>query len=226
MFVSRFMPRLGRRYFSSVKYSNPSLYFNKPSPVLFNVVYDIEDYKNFIPYCSESKILAKHKKYMEALLTVDFGLFTETYVSKVTVFKSTNPNEPSFIHSASNQEGLFKKLESEWRFYQVDKDKTRVEYRLEFEFKNPVYQRFSNMVIDKVGKRILEAFAKRFKTVQMQLVEEVNQAVDSFAQWDLKPQEKVTTLVKPEERPASLECDDMFDLFGTGTISMPSKKKL
>jgi len=47
----------------------------------------VSEYKHFVPYCKESKVVYKNDKLMLAKLTVGFGGISESYTSKVTLEK-------------------------------------------------------------------------------------------------------------------------------------------
>ena len=45
---------------------------------------NVAEYKNFVPFCTDSKVVFKNDKLMLAKLTVGFGVISESYTSKVT----------------------------------------------------------------------------------------------------------------------------------------------
>jgi coenzyme Q-binding protein COQ10 len=50
-------------------------------------VADVDKYKEFVPYCTDSKILSRKNNVMEAELVVGFKLLEERYTSIVTLDK-------------------------------------------------------------------------------------------------------------------------------------------
>ena len=51
----------------------------------FQVIYEVQNYKHFVPFCSNSTIIKKKGfSYFEAELTVNFKLYSDSYISKVT----------------------------------------------------------------------------------------------------------------------------------------------
>lgn len=52
---------------------------------MFEVVADVEKYKDFLPWCKNSVILSRNGNEIQAELTIGFNIFEEKYVSKVVM---------------------------------------------------------------------------------------------------------------------------------------------
>ncbi|EIN10774.1 hypothetical protein PUNSTDRAFT_100548 [Punctularia strigosozonata HHB-11173 SS5] len=94
---------------------------------LYNIVSDVSSYPNFVPFCTNARILTTSPilqpmssdraqqlpapSVMEAELTVGFMSLKESYVSRVTCV----PHD-SVRAEASSSTPLFKTLVTEWRF--------------------------------------------------------------------------------------------------------------
>ena len=52
---------------------------------LYDLVSNVAEYRNFVPLCTDSKVVFKNDKLMLAKLTVGFAGITESYTSKVTL---------------------------------------------------------------------------------------------------------------------------------------------
>jgi coenzyme Q-binding protein COQ10 len=78
---------------------------NRFSPEqVFNIVAQVDKYQEFLPWCKESKILSvsSNGTLMKALLKIGFQVFTEEYISLVTLTWPSKIEALSFskiIHS-------------------------------------------------------------------------------------------------------------------------------
>ncbi|PVZ98072.1 hypothetical protein BB558_005935 [Smittium angustum] len=91
---------------------------------LYNVVSDVDNYKNFVPWCIDSSVFLETKKeilgqngkvsQVQAALKIGFKQFSEKYTSTVEM------HEHSKVSSTSIDSLLFKKLISTWTFTPVE----------------------------------------------------------------------------------------------------------
>lgn len=57
------------------------------------------EYKSFVPFCTDSKVVFKNDKLMLAKLTVGFGMITESYTSKITFQRPSLVEVRALFHS-------------------------------------------------------------------------------------------------------------------------------
>lgn len=93
-----------------------------------------------------------------ARLTANFKVYHDSYLSHVTS-KSYGKGDYTIVSKADS--GMFKFLNSTWDIKNEGPNKCFVDYNLEFEFNNFLYQSVSGMVLDVVGAKTLEAFEQR-----------------------------------------------------------------
>jgi len=128
------------------------------SEQLFEVVSNVDKYQEFVPWCKQSTILRNSKhagsissdsssstcsnelvqpeapRELEAELVVGFGVFTERYVSKVSLEANKS------VVAVSNQTNLFEHLRTEWKFLPASDPKSCwVTFQVDFHFKNALY---------------------------------------------------------------------------------------
>ena len=100
---------------------------------LIELVLDIEKYKDFIPYCLDSKVYERNdigdKIFIVADLTIGKGIFKDTYKSDVRF----NKKEDTIY--VTNIDGPLKYLENRWYFNQKG-NMTEVSFDVDFELKN------------------------------------------------------------------------------------------
>ena len=124
---------------------------------LIELVLDIEKYKDFIPYCLDSKVYERNDKgdkiFIVADLTIGKGIFKDTYKSDV---KYNKLNNTIYV---TNIDGPLKYLENIWKFTEKD-NFTEVSFDVDFELKN----KFLNILMTKSFQFGLEKIADAFQT--------------------------------------------------------------
>ena len=131
------------------------------------MVLDIEKYPEFVPWCLNSKIYSKKdrddKIEIVADLTIGKSFFNETFKSYVIYNKSLDS-----IH-VTNIDGPLKHLENKWFFKQKERN-SEVDFRVDFELKNKIFNMLMVKSFDIGLKKIAKAFEKRaaelFKSTQ------------------------------------------------------------
>jgi len=100
---------------------------------LINMVLDIEQYPDFVPWCLEGKVNKKNETEdfieIEAELKVGKRFINETYSSLVLYSKKKD------LITVTNIKGPLKYLKNEWRFKELN-NKTQLEFSIDFELKN------------------------------------------------------------------------------------------
>ena len=75
--------------------------FNYPTKKVIDLILNINEYKNFLPWCNESIIHSKEEKknydIIIADLEIGYKIFSDTYSSKVIYDKKKNIIEVSFL---------------------------------------------------------------------------------------------------------------------------------
>tara|TARA_Y100001960_G_scaffold313453_1_gene376407 strand:- start:147 stop:596 length:450 start_codon:yes stop_codon:yes gene_type:complete len=125
---------------------------------LIKMVLDIEKYPEFVPWCLNSKIYSKKDKddkiEIVADLTIGKSFFNETFKSYVIYEKSLDS-----IH-VTNIDGPLKHLENKWFFKQKERN-SEVDFRVDFELKNKIFNMLMVKSFDIGLKKIAKAFEKR-----------------------------------------------------------------
>ena len=123
---------------------------------LIELVLDIEKYKDFIPYCLDSKVYERNDKgdkiFIVADLTIGKGIFKDTYKSDVKYNKLDNT-----IY-VTNIDGPLRYLENVWKFTEKD-NFTEVSFNVDFELKN----KFLNILMTKSFNYGLNKIADAFQ---------------------------------------------------------------
>jgi len=135
--------------------------FNYSKKDLIELVLKIDDYKFFLPWCINSKILTidKNKGDLKIIADLDIGFksFREIYTSEVIY---NNQNSKITVTSIS---GNIKKLINIWEFEEIDKKSCNVVFFIDIELKNPIINILFSKFFNYGFEKILNSFEQRAK---------------------------------------------------------------
>ena len=148
------------RVFSSTKT------VHHPPDKLFQVVADVAKYSEFVPFCAASRVLKKHgPKKFEAELEIGFKVFSERYVSEVTLEEDLDTKKKTVTATAvppKYDDGLFTRLVSTWRFEPgPDENTTKVQFEIDFKVNSVVHSQVVSLVFEEVSRLQIGAFETR-----------------------------------------------------------------
>lgn len=126
---------------------------------LYALVADIERYDEFLPWCVKSRFKKREsEELVVAELVIGFKMFRERFVSRVHL------EHPDRIF-VDYLEGPMRYLSNEWVFTPIEDDnsKCKVEFFVDFEFKNPILQRMVGLFFSEAFRRMVTAFENRAK---------------------------------------------------------------
>lgn len=128
-----------------------------PPRELYDVVYDVDSYSEFVPWCTRSRVLAHiDDTHAAAELAVGFNMLSERYTSLITAtpYSSVTVDVPN--------SSLFDYLVNDWTFEEgPDEASTKLSFYVEFRFRSPLYQRITNQFFNAVVKNMVSAFEAR-----------------------------------------------------------------
>lgn len=131
---------------------------------MFDLVADVGHYKDFVPWCVASRISKwDGSNVFYADLVIGYKMFRERFSSKVMLQRPV-PGQVGRIH-IEYLEGPLKHLKNQWLFHEEQDGKCRIEFSVEFEFKNLFFQSLVNLFFNEVVKRMVGAFETRAKTL-------------------------------------------------------------
>ena len=133
--------------------------FNYSKNDLVELVLRIDDYKFFLPWCINSKILTSDKIKEDLKITADleigFKSFREVYTSKVFY---DNKNSKIEVTSVSVN---IKKLLNIWEFESINKKSCNVNFFIDIELKNPIINIIFSKFFNYGFEKILNSFEQR-----------------------------------------------------------------
>ena len=122
--------------------------------LMYNLVNDIEQYPQFLPWCSEATILERGDQQLTASLTLQTGKIKQSFATR-------NIMVPGKQIDVSLVRGPFKHLSGCWQFIDVGDEQCRIEYEMNFEFKNRLLKMALSGVFNKIAGSLVDAFTQR-----------------------------------------------------------------
>lgn len=124
---------------------------------LFDLASDVARYPEFIPWIKTLKVSDRRegdgRMQCRAEASVGFKGFSETFVTDVDARREELAIDVSLVR------GPFRKLRNTWRMT-AQGDATRVDFAIEFEFRNFVLQTLADANKAYAVRRVIDAFVK------------------------------------------------------------------
>ncbi|WP_022683160.1 type II toxin-antitoxin system RatA family toxin [Sphingobium bisphenolivorans] len=121
---------------------------------MFDLVSDVASYPEFLPWVSAIRVRADSKTEMVADMIVGFKGIKESFTSRV------HKERPDHVR-VDYLDGPLKYLCNEWRFRSDGKGGVLVDFEVEFEFKNRLFEMLAGQMFDKALRKMIGAFETR-----------------------------------------------------------------
>jgi coenzyme Q-binding protein COQ10 len=121
---------------------------------MFDLVADVNRYPEFLPWCQGARIITQTEREMTADLIIGFRVFRERFTSRVHL------DRPGHIR-VSYVRGPLKYLHNDWRFSPKPDGGCIVDFHVDFEFKNRVFESLVGTLFSEATKRMVNAFEER-----------------------------------------------------------------
>ena len=128
---------------------------------MYAIVADVERYPEFVPWCVALRILKRETVGPREILlcetVVGFQALREKYTSRVTAMAGDHRIDVEQVS------GVFRKLDTHWRFTPIDANSCRVDFAIDFEFKSRVLGAVAGAAFGLVVAQMTKAFEDRAK---------------------------------------------------------------
>ena len=117
---------------------------------LYELVSDVEDYPNFLPWCLGLRVTDREECLIQADMIVGFKMFREKFTSKVTL----TPKERIDVEYL---DGPFKYLENRWLFREKEGG-CEIDFFIDFEFRSRLLRKIMEPLFYEAVRRMVRAF--------------------------------------------------------------------
>ena len=132
---------------------------------MYALVADIERYPEFLPWNAAARIRSRQpgpeagSELVEADLVISFKVFRERFGSRVTLWPEQKRIDTEYL------DGPFKYLKSGWSFADLPHGSCKVDFFVDFEFRNAILGKVIGVVFGEAMSRIVRAFEDRAKAL-------------------------------------------------------------
>ena len=139
-----------------MKRSKKEIYIDHKAEDLYNIVLDIEKYPNYIPWCTSIEIKNKKQNNIRAEMIVNYKFFSTQKFTSNVIF-----NTNKLFIQTNYIEGPLKNLSTVWEFKKIENNKSKIIFSIDFEFKNFLHQKISELFFPLIEKKMIDSFLKR-----------------------------------------------------------------
>ncbi len=125
---------------------------------MFRLVNDIESYAQFLPWCTDTKILHKAETQVTATVSLAMGKLRQSFTTENTM-------ESDRLINMRLVTGPFKKLEGSWGFQPHNDNGCLIKLHMDFEFENKLLKYTLGGAFNKIVNSLVAAFAERAQQV-------------------------------------------------------------
>ncbi len=133
--------------------------------IIGNIILDIEDYQNFIPYCNSSKILMQSESFIKAEIAICFSIFKAVYTSDINFISEENKFQINLTDDRAVSDNPFKHLANQWIIKRISPTELEINFFVDFTLKNFLLNKIATASLDIVANIILNAFIKKVKNI-------------------------------------------------------------
>lgn len=121
---------------------------------MFDLVADVARYREFLPWVIATRVRSNSETEMVADMVVGFKSIRETFTSRVS---KDRPREIA-VHYV---DGPLSDLDNVWTFRPIDENTCEIDFCVDFEFKNRVFQALAGQYFDRAFRKMVAAFEAR-----------------------------------------------------------------
>ncbi|MBW8186210.1 MULTISPECIES: SRPBCC family protein [Shewanella] len=125
---------------------------------MYEIVNDVESYKEFLPGCVGGKVLEFDGSTMLASVDVSKAGISKTFTTR-------NQIVPGKSIQLALENGPFKHLVGEWRFTELTEDACKIDFELNFEFSSSLVDMAFGKIFNDLMTSMVTAFTGRAKVI-------------------------------------------------------------
>ncbi|MBL4660940.1 MAG: type II toxin-antitoxin system RatA family toxin [Alcanivoracaceae bacterium] len=124
---------------------------------MFNLVYGIESYPQFLKWCHDSHLIEETQELMIAGMTVSLAGIKQKFTTKNILVEELN----GFRIILSLVKGPFEKLSGYWIFTRLNDEASKIELHLEFNFKSGILNSAFKRAFGRIAQQLVADFVMR-----------------------------------------------------------------
>ena len=125
---------------------------------MFDLVYDVESYPDFLPWCAGTEVFERGPLVTRARLDVSYhGL--RTHVATL------NRKQPPARIALEFEEGPFERFGGEWRFSSLGEEGCKVELALDYTFSSNALAALLGPLFGDIADTMVESFVRRAESM-------------------------------------------------------------
>ena len=121
---------------------------------MFNLVDQVEDYPNFLPWCGKAEIIERTEKVTKATILINYRNVKQSFTTKNVKIYPSKMN-------INLIDGPFKTLKGEWNFIEIEKDTCKIELKLQYEFSNYILDKLISPVFNIIANTFIDNFVAK-----------------------------------------------------------------
>ena len=139
-----------------MKNSDQEIIVNHKAKDLYDIVLDIEKYPDYIPWCKDIIIKSSENNQLIADMVVNYKFFPTQIFSSHVVF-----DKKKLVISTNYIDGPLKNLITSWAFEKLSTKKTKIVFKVKFEFKKYIHQKLAELFYPLIESSMVNSFIKR-----------------------------------------------------------------
>ncbi len=125
---------------------------------MYNLINDVLAYPQFLPDCTESKIIEQNEHSMKAALKVSKAGINKWFTTENTLIE----NQQIKLDLV---DGPFSKLVGRWQLIELSDEACKVTLDLDYEFSNAMFDIAFGRIFTGIANNMVKAFTQRAKEV-------------------------------------------------------------
>jgi ribosome-associated toxin RatA of RatAB toxin-antitoxin module len=121
---------------------------------MFTLVDRVEDYPNFLPWCSKTQVIKRSEKITKATILINYHNIKQSFTTENVKIFPTKMN-------INLVDGPFKTLKGEWNFIEIEKDTCKIEFELQYEFSNHILDKLISPVFNMIANTFIDNFVAK-----------------------------------------------------------------
>lgn len=126
---------------------------------MFQLVDDIDRYVEFLPWCTESRVLERNEDEVTATIMLSKGSLNKAFTTR-NLLQKHKMIEMRLV------DGPFKHLQGFWRFDSLNDHACKVSLDLDYEFSSKLVALAIGPVFNQIANTLVDAFVTRAKELK------------------------------------------------------------